>query len=194
MPEIIGKLLKSDGKPVSEIEKQVSQALIDLETNEEIREQLKELYIVGVKEIEVGNKTAIIVYVPVPQLKAFHKVQTRLVRELEKKIGGKDILILAKRRILPKPQRGNKAKPQKQKRPRSRTLTAVHDAWLDELVYPAEVVGKRIRVKLDGKKVYKVHLDKTQQTNVGHKTQIFAAVYRKLTGKDVTFEFPEPIF
>ncbi|CAI5439219.1 unnamed protein product [Caenorhabditis angaria] len=194
MPEIVGKLLKSDGKPISEIEKQVSQALVDLETNDDTKNQLKELYIVGVKEVEVGNKSAIIIYVPVPQLKAFHKLQLSLVRELEKKFGGRDIIFLAKRRILPKPQRGNKARPQKQKRPRSRTLTAVHDAWLDELVYPAEVVGRRIRVKLDGKKVYKVHLDKNSETNVGHKTGVFAAVYRKLTGKDVTFEFPESIF
>ena len=51
MPEIIGKLLKSDGKVVSEIEKQVSQALIDLETNDDVQSQLKELYIVGVKVI-----------------------------------------------------------------------------------------------------------------------------------------------
>lgn len=49
MPEIIGKLLKSDGKIVSEIEKQVSQALVDLETNDDVQSQLKELYIVGVK-------------------------------------------------------------------------------------------------------------------------------------------------
>lgn len=40
---------------------------------------------------------------------------------------------------------------------------------LADLVYPAEVVGRRIRVKLDGKRIMKVHLDKTQQTNVEHK-------------------------
>jgi len=40
---------------------------------------------------------------------------------------------------------------------------------LDDLVFPAEIVGKRIRVKLDGKQVMKVHLDKTQQTNIEHK-------------------------
>ena len=31
---------------------------------------------------------------------------------------------------------------------RSRTLMAVHTAILDDLVYPAEIVGKRIRYKL----------------------------------------------
>lgn len=51
----------------------------------------------------------------------------------------------------------------------SRTLTAVHNAILDDLCYPAEIVGKRTRVKLDGSHLIKVHLDKNQQTNVEHK-------------------------
>lgn len=76
----------------------------------------------------------------------------------------------------------------------SRTLTAVHDAILSDLVFPAEIVGKRIRVKLDGKRVIKVHLDKTQQTNVEHKVDTFAGIYKHLTGKEVVFEFPEPLF
>ncbi|PRD25029.1 UNVERIFIED_CONTAM: RpS7 [Trichonephila clavipes] len=75
----------------------------------------------------------------------------------------------------------------------NRTLTAVHDAILEDLVFPAEIVGKRIRIRLDGSKLIKVHLDKTQQTNIEHKTDTFAAVYKKLTGKEVTFEFPEPL-
>ena len=191
MPEIIGKLLKQDNKPATEIERQFAQALVDVGNAGDVKSQLAELYILGVREIEMGGgKSALLVFVPVPQLKAFHKVQDKIVRELEKKFNGRHILFLAKRRILPKPLRGTKARPQKQKRPRSRTLTAVHEAWLDEIVFPAEVVGKRIRVKLDGKKIYKVHLDRSQQTNIGHKIDTFAAVYRKLTGKEVQFEFP----
>ena len=51
----------------------------------------------------------------------------------------------------------------------SRTLTAVHDAILEDLCFPSEIVGKRIRIKLDGTRLIKVHLDKAQQTNVEHK-------------------------
>lgn len=36
-------------------------------------------------------------------------------------------------------------------------------------MFPAEIVGKRIRVKLDGSQLIKVHLDKNQQTNIEHK-------------------------
>lgn len=128
------------------------------------------------------------------------------------------------------------------------------------MVFPSEIVGKRIRVKLDGKQLIKVHLDKLQQTNIEHKVSweihkvglsslsaffnshwkpflsrncifyprndtkvgftlsvslltlhklkktawylqfsvlfpqidTFASVYKKLTGREVTFEFPEP--
>ncbi|KAJ8306613.1 hypothetical protein KUTeg_017158 [Tegillarca granosa] len=77
--------------------------------------------------------------------------------------------------------------------PLIRTLTAVHDSILDDLTFPAEIVGKRIRVKLDGSRLIKVHLDKTQQTNIEHKLDTFTAVYKKLTGKDVNFEFPEAV-
>merc|ERR1712088_1097989 len=106
-------------------------------------------------------------------------------RELEKKFAGKHVVFVAQRRILAKPTR--KANKLKQKRPRSRTLVAVHEAILDE------IVGKRIRIRLDGSRLFKIHLDKNQQTNVEHKTETFAAVYKKLTGKEVTFEFPEPV-
>ena len=51
----------------------------------------------------------------------------------------------------------------------SRTLTHVHEMILEDLVYPAEIVGKRIRIKLDGSRLIKVHLDKAQQTNIEHK-------------------------
>ena len=47
------------------------------------------------------------------------------------------------------------------------------------------------RIRLDGSRLFKVHLDKTQQTNIEHKTDTFASVYKKLTGKEVNFEFPE---
>lgn len=63
----------------------------------------------------------------------------------------------------------------------SRTLTAVHDAILEDLVFPAEIVGKRIRVRLDGSRLMKVHLDKTQQTNIEHKVNTFiSCIYYSL--------------
>jgi small subunit ribosomal protein S7e len=188
------KCVKPEGRKVDELEKQVSQAMTDLESSSEIKQQLRELYFVKAKEVDAAGKKALLIYVPMPQLKAYHKIHPRLVRELEKKFSGKHVLVVGWRRVIQKPKRGAAHKPLKQKRPRNRTLTSVHNEILSDLVYPAEIVGKRIRVKLDGKRVTKVHLDKNQETTVGHKTNTFGAVYKSLTGKEVTFEFPDPIF
>uniref|UniRef100_A0A182J0G0 40S ribosomal protein S7 n=1 Tax=Anopheles atroparvus TaxID=41427 RepID=A0A182J0G0_ANOAO len=184
------KVVKAGGAEPDAFESQIGQAILELEMNSDLKPQLRDLHITRAREIEFNNKKAIVIYVPVPKQKAFQKVQTRLVRELEKKFSGKHVVFIGERRILPKPMRGRRD-PNKQKRPRSRTLTAVYDAVLEDLVFPAEVVGKRIRVKLDGSQLIKVHLDKNQQTTIEHKVDTFTSVYKKLTGRDVTFEFPE---
>jgi small subunit ribosomal protein S7e len=71
----------------------------------------------------------------------------------------------------------------KQKHPRILALTAVHDGILEDLVFPSETGGKKIRVKLDGSWLIKVHLDKAQQNNVEHKVETFSGVFKKLTAR-----------
>ena len=110
--------------------------------------------------------------------------------------------------------------------PLSRTLTAVHDAILDDLVYPHEIIGKRIRYRHDGSRLLKVHLhadtkaaqDKVCEAwrrngdilkrwiplgqtfllpfsswlpslNPLSQLDVYIKVYKKMTGKDVAFEY-----
>lgn len=78
------KILRTANAPTTppdEIETAVGQALIDLENNvPELKAELRPLQISAAREVDVkGGKKAIVVFVPVPQLKAFRKVQQRCV-------------------------------------------------------------------------------------------------------------------
>eukprot|EP01025_Chloroclados_australasicus_P016180 TRINITY_DN1800_c0_g1_i1.p1 TRINITY_DN1800_c0_g1~~TRINITY_DN1800_c0_g1_i1.p1 ORF type:complete len:193 (-),score=19.21 TRINITY_DN1800_c0_g1_i1:145-723(-) len=182
------KIVKEKGSDPTEFEDSVAQALFDMEaTNNELKPALRELYITSAREIEIhgASRKAIIIHVPFRLLSKFHKVQSRLIRELEKKFSGRDVVIIGNRRIMAPPKTGFSLA-----RPRSRTLTAVHAAILEDLVHPTEIVGKRIRYKLDGSKVMKVLLDPKDRTSVEYKLDTFSGIYKQLTGKDVVFEFP----
>ena len=183
------KLLKKSAP--TEIEESVAQAIFDLEANStDWQSVLQDLYITSARELTVSaDKKAILIFVPFKLLTNFQIIQPRLVRELEKKFNGKHVIMVAQRRILKKPSRNNRVK--QQKRPMSRTLTSVHSAILDDVCYPTEIVGKRTRYRLDGSKVMRVYLNRRDQANSEHKIETFSAVYKQLTGKEVTFEFDE---
>mmetsp|Transcript_25714 Transcript_25714/g.35499 ORF Transcript_25714/g.35499 Transcript_25714/m.35499 type:complete len:193 (-) Transcript_25714:172-750(-) len=181
------KIQKEKGAEPDEFEEIVAQALFDLEaTNAELKTELKDLYIYSAKEVDVTKgRKAIVITIPYRLIKGFHKIQQRLVRELEKKFSGKDVVLVAHRRILPVPRNNLKSA-----RARSRTLTSVHESILEDLVYPTEIVGKRLRYRLDGSKVLKVYLDPKERNSSEYKLETFGGVYKKLTGKEVVFEYP----
>merc|ERR1712225_90269 len=180
------KIKKEKGEP-TELENQVAQAFVDLEiNNEELRPFLKNLHIAGAKEVVVNKSTAaIVIFLPYRLKDLFRKNQVRLVRELEKKFSGQHVVLVATRNIQDKESR--KA-PKGQVRPQSRTLTAVHEAILSDLVFPANISGKRTRMHLDGNKQIKVSLDNPYE--VSDKLETFSAVYSSLTGKHAAFELP----
>ncbi|MBA0683642.1 hypothetical protein Gohar_010385 [Gossypium harknessii] len=194
------KIHKDKDAEPTEFEESVAQAFFDLEnTNQDLKSDLKDLYINSAVQIDVsGSRKAVVIHVPYRLRKAFRKVHVKLVRELEKKFSGKDVILIATRRILRPPKKGSAVQ-----RPRSRTLTAVHEAMLEDVVLPAEIVGKRTRYRIDGSKIMKanvlsfsatlfgqVYLDPKERNNTEYKLETFSAVYRKLAGKDVVFEFP----
>merc|ERR1712032_1439126 len=150
----------------------------------------RDIYISGAKEMDVGrNNKAVVVHFPFRVWKTVQKVQGRLVRELEKKFSKKHVIFVASRTILDK----NFRRKGLDMRPRSRTLTSVHESILEDVVGPTEIFGKRTRISVDGTKLMKIILDPKDKDkeNVENKLATFAVVYKKLTNKEAVFQFPD---
>jgi small subunit ribosomal protein S7e len=177
----------------TQFEESIAQLLFDLQTHAtstELKSELKSLQISAAKEVTFGDgKKAVVLFVPPPQLRDYRRIHNTLVDDLQKKLSGKHVLIVAQRRILPVEKKGQVNRFRRQKRPYSRTLTAVHDALLDDVAFPAEIIDRRIRVRLDGSKAQRVTLDPKEADSLDHKLETFSGVYKVLTGKDVTFQF-----
>jgi len=160
-----------------------------LESSNEALKGLKKLSFSAAKEVDLdGGRKAILIFVPPPALSEYRKIQKTLVEELEKKFGGgASVLVIANRTMVSAGtwQRGDKYTGV---RPRSRTLRNVQEAILDDVVYPTEIVAKRTRVKVDGTRLLKVLFSPKDAVSVEGKTDVFRAVYKKLTNKDVSFE------
>merc|ERR1712242_301617 len=139
--------------------------------------------------MELKTRKAVMVYFPFRVWKSVRKMQGRLIRELEKKFSKRHIVFIANRTILDKNFRRKGLKV----RPRSRTLTSVHESILEDVVGPTEIFGKRTRIGVDGSKLLKVYLDPKdkEKDNIESKLETFSAVYRKLTNKEAVFSFPE---
>mmetsp|Transcript_36233 Transcript_36233/g.108317 ORF Transcript_36233/g.108317 Transcript_36233/m.108317 type:complete len:194 (+) Transcript_36233:95-676(+) len=186
------KIIKDKGAAPSELEEDVAKALFDIEVSpsSDIKADLKDVCISAAKELDVGKTgKAVIVHFPYRVWKSVRKIQGRLIRELEKKFSKKHVVFVANRTILDKnfKRKGLKV------RPRSRTLTAVHESILEDVVGPTEIFGKRTRITVDGSKVMKIYLDPKDKDkeNVEAKLATFATVYKKLTNKEATFQFPD---
>merc|ERR1711918_20121 len=184
------KIKKERGAQPNDLENQVAQAFVDLEiNNEELRPTLKNLHIVAAREVAVNKGTAaIVVFVPYRLRDLFRKNQVRLVCELEKKFAGQQVVLVAQRKIQDKEKHSNRKASKGQVRPRSRTLTAVHEAIMSDVVYPANISAKRTRFTMDGNKQIKVELENPYE--VSEKLDTFSAVYHALTGKNATFSLP----
>merc|ERR1712151_661995 len=150
----------------------------------------RDIMISGAKALETKTRSVVIVHFPFRVWKIVKKIQGRLIRELEKKFSKKHVVFVANRTILDKNFRRKGLKV----RPRSRTLTSVHDSILEDVVGPTEIIGRRTRIGLDGSKLIKVVLDpKDKGEAVDTKLGTFAAVYKKLTNKEAAFIFPDAL-
>ena len=79
---------------------------------------------------------AIIIYLPFTFVQNNRALVAKIVNDIQKK-KNRHAFVLAKRTII------NKKADFKQMIPRNRTLTSVYDSMLEDLIFPANVIGRR---------------------------------------------------
>jgi len=173
----------------TKLESKICQLLVDLEaSSKDLKPHLKNLGIYAAREISVSpTKKATVVFVPYRQHKKWQKLQDRLVRELEKKFQNQDVLFVAQRKVMKLCHINPKVSVP---RPRNQTITAVHNAILEDVVFPTKVVGKRTRFRVGGKRMLKVYLDPKDSKDIESRIPTYEKVYWRLTKKNVKFLFP----
>ncbi|AQK59324.1 40S ribosomal protein S7-2 [Zea mays] len=111
-----------------------------------------------------------------------------------------DVVVVATRRIMRPTKKGSTVQ-----RPRTRTLTPVHDGILEDVVFPVEIMRKRVRYPRwcqGHREIFwiqfmvwlisccKIFLDLKERNNIEYKLETYTPVYHSLCGKDVVFEYP----
>lgn len=183
------EFFKKQGKAPTDFEAEVSRTLKGVSRVEELGEALSKIFITDAFEFSQQYKgsqvRAVVLSVHYRSMAAVQSVYEKLVAELEKRFN-RPVVVLYTRTILPKYY---KEKGQ-QKRPRSRTLTAVHEAYLQDILYPHIHIGKRTRMRVNGSRLIKIFLDPKDREISEQKLDVWAAVYRKVACKEVVFEYP----
>lgn len=184
-------VVKKSGEKSDDLENLIAKELSHLaKGNSDVASKLKGLYFLAAKEIPVNNKKkAVAIFIPYKLLSRFNRIKNDVIHELEMKFSGRQVVIIAQRTILSPSFTRKTGVKAGSVRPYSRTLKAVHEALLEDIVYPVNVAGKRIRYKTDGTKTLKVLLNANSKEKVEDRLDTFAAVYSKLTNKNVVFLF-----
>merc|ERR1719150_40821 len=137
------KLQKKDGKQPTELEEDTAKTLTALEqSNKEIQKDLRMVFINAVEQCEFETNDGsmaqyILVKIPYRSLQFYKKVASQMIDCLEEKFQW-PVIVVVNRTIDSK----RKVTHPSQKRPRSRTLKAVHAAILNDVVVPSSIVGR----------------------------------------------------
>ena len=161
-------------------------------SNKDIQKDLRMVYLNSVQEIEYeGNdgtaQKYIQVKIPYRSLQFYKKVSNQMIDHLEAKFKW-PVIVVVNRTIDSK----RKISHPSQKRPRSRTLKAVHQAVLNDVVVPSSIVGRRTRVAAGRRPVETVYLDPLDRDLVEDKLDAMASAYFNLTTHHITLEFAKP--
>ena len=173
---------------VSEIQKNVSTALEKIKDSEkEHKAELDPLKIEHANEVEMNdNQKCYLIQISTQNLSGFKKIHSLLTQKLEEHLSNTVMIIPARKRVNGKEYRTFVSK----KVPRDKTLTAVFDAYLDDILYPATILGKRIRYPVGiTNRNYKVFVDPLDKETINFRLDAIKACYKALTNRKLDIEF-----
>ena len=175
---------------VNETQKNVSIVVEKIKDSEkdhkEIKDALEQIKIEHANEIQINDdRKCVLVLISTPNIVGYKKVHATLTKKLEEQLSNPVVIIPAKKRVNGKEYRTYVSK----KVPRDRTLTAVFDGYLDDILYPATIVGKRIRYPSGKTRTYKVLVDPLDKESIEYKLDAMTACYRALTNRKLEIEF-----
>ena len=166
---------------VSEILKNLSKA------SEENTKLFKNAKVADVKQfiIKTDDKKslkALVIYLPYPYIRDHKQAVNKVINEVQTKTGSY-AFVVAKRTVI------SKWSDYKQKIPKSRTLTDVCDAILEDLLVPGCIIGRRMRVRLNGTHLYKIHVNEESRPYLQDKVETITQIYHALTNRKIAIEF-----
>jgi len=187
------KIIKKDGTKPSELEEEVAKRLHQIEQdNADLKKELSIILITSAElvDYEDADKTRaqyLLIRILHRSQGAFKKAGYKVLEKLEAHYD-KPVIVVANRTII-----SPKAKQHpSQKRPRTRTLTAVHKEVLSDVCFPSNITGRGVRIDIDGKKSQKVCLDPLDKEMMEHKLAAITHCYHKLTTHRIGLGFSKP--
>ena len=172
---------------ISELQKNVSTEFEKIKDSEkDHKAELDTIKIEYANEVSMNDdQKCYLIQISTQNLAGFKKVHSLLTKKLEEHLGNNVILIPKRKRVNGKEYRTFVSK----KVPRDKTLTAVFDGYLDDILYPATIVGKRVRYPVGKTRVYKVIVDPLDKESVEYRIPAITACYKAITNRILEIQF-----
>jgi small subunit ribosomal protein S7e len=163
------------GTTVNEITKNLTTVLHKIqESDPKLKADLESFKIESATEIIVDDKNkCLLIKVDENSIKSLHKVHAEIVKRLEDHFSGPVVIVPERKKTngnLFRKFRGKKA-------PRNRTLTAVYQDALEDVLFPSTIVGLRTRYPKGNSRIFKVQVDPLDKELVENKSSAICAAY-----------------
>jgi small subunit ribosomal protein S7e len=149
---ILRDVMKKEKQPPTALESLLAETLFKMSADDSTK-MLKYLHVMSVREVTVAEtgERALVVFVPYTEMVSYRKMCPALTEALEDQLKA-HVFLVAHRRILRKERRGKAL--YKQKRPMSRTISKVHEGYLEDIIWPGDVVAEKTVSCLCTRRVY----------------------------------------